>query len=84
MSTSTTPSTRRAGGFASKLALVVAVVLIAALALFVLQNTVHTTINFFGWNFDLAQSVSLLGAAGVGAVITLALMAAFRVRRAVR
>lgn len=81
---STTESTKRRGGVASTLALVVAAVLIAALVVFVLQNTLHTTINFLGWNFDLAQSVSLLGAALIGSVITLALTAALRVRRAVR
>ena len=84
MSSTTESTKRRAGGVASKLALVVAVVLIAALVVFVLQNTLHTTINFLGWNFDLAQSVSLLGAALIGSVITLALTAALRVRRAVR
>lgn len=81
---STTESTKRRGGVASTLALAVAAVLIAALVVFVLQNTLHTTINFLGWNFDLAQSVSLLGAALIGSVITLALTAALRVRRAVR
>lgn len=44
----------------------------------------HTTINFVGWNFDLAQGVALLGAAGVGAVIALIVSAAIRLRRAVR
>ena len=53
-----TPS-RRSGG-AAKFSLVVALVLVLALAIFVAQNTVHTTINFIGWNFDLAQGVALL------------------------
>ncbi len=82
-STDTTPTKRR-GGFASKLALLITLVLVAALVIFVLQNTVHTTINFLGWNFDLGQGVSLLGAAVVGAVITLTATAALKVRRAVR
>ena len=77
-------STRRSGGFAAKFSLVVALVLVTALAVFVLQNTVHTTINFIGWNFDLAQGVSLLGAAVVGAVIALVVSAAIRLRRVVR
>lgn len=67
---------RRAGGLASKFALIVAVVLVVALVTFVLQNTVHTNINFIGWHFDLAQGFSLLGAAVVGAAI--------RLRRAIR
>ncbi|QII07141.1 DUF1049 domain-containing protein [Rhodococcoides fascians A25f] len=85
MTTSTdTTTTKRRGGFASKLALLITLVLVAALVIFVLQNTVHTTIDFLGWNFDLGQGVSLLGAAVVGAVITLTATAALKVRRAVR
>ena len=77
-------TTRRSGGFAAKLALIVALVLTIALVIFVLQNTVHTNINFIGWNFDLAQGFSLLGAAVVGAVIALIVSAAIRLRRAIR
>ncbi|MET0199778.1 DUF1049 domain-containing protein [Rhodococcus sp. RS1C4] len=83
-STSVRPAPRRRGGITSKLALIVALILAIALVVFVLQNTVHTRINFIGWNFDLAQGVSLLGAAAVGAVIALAVVAALRLRRAVR
>ncbi|KAA0927974.1 lipopolysaccharide assembly protein LapA domain-containing protein [Rhodococcus sp. IEGM 1401] len=83
-STDTTKAPKRRGGFASKFALLITLVLVAALVIFVLQNTVHTTINFLGWNFDLGQGVSLLGAAVVGAVITLTATAALKVRRAVR
>ncbi|GGG20063.1 hypothetical protein GCM10007304_37440 [Rhodococcoides trifolii] len=85
MSTTTnrTPA-RKAGGFASKFSLLIALVLIVALVIFVLQNTVHQNINFIGWNFDLSVGVSLLGAAIVGAVIALILGAAIRLRRAVR
>ncbi|WP_338888842.1 DUF1049 domain-containing protein [Rhodococcus sovatensis] len=79
----TTPARRRSGGF-TKFSLVIALVLIVALVIFALQNTVHTRINFIGWNFDLAQGVWLLGAAAVGSIITLAVTAALRVRRAVR
>jgi uncharacterized integral membrane protein len=71
-------------GFAPKFALVVALVLTVALLVFVLQNTIHTTINFIAWSFDLSQGVSLLGAAVVGAVIALVVSAAIRLRRAVR
>lgn len=74
---------RRSGG-AAKATLVLALILTVALAVFTLQNTVHTTINFVGWNFDVAQGVALLGAAGVGAVIALVVSAAIRLRRAVR
>lgn len=85
MTTSTdTTTTKRRGGFAAKFALLITLVLVAALVIFVLQNTIHTNINFLGWNFELAQGVSLLGAAIVGAVITLAATAALKVRRAVR
>lgn len=77
-------STGRTRGLASRFALVVALVLTIALLVFVLQNTVHTTINFIGWNFDLAQGISLLGAAVVGAVIALIVSAALRLRRVVR
>lgn len=83
MSTTTHTPARRSG-FAAKFSLSVAFLLAVALVVFVLQNTVHTTINFVGWNFDLAQGVALLGAAGVGAVIALIVSAAIRLRRAVR
>lgn len=76
--------TRRSGGFASKFGLTLALVLVVALAIFALQNTVHTNVNFIGWNFDLAQGVWLLGAAVVGAVIALTVSAALRVRRAIK
>jgi len=75
---------RRSGGIATKFGLSFALVLVVALAVFALQNTVHTTVNFLGWNFDLAQGVWLLGAAVVGAVIALIISAAVRVRRAIR
>jgi uncharacterized integral membrane protein len=75
---------RRAGGFFSKLSLLVALILTVALVIFILQNTIHTTINFVGWNFDLAQGVALLGAAVVGAIIAFAISGALRVRRAVK
>lgn len=74
---------RRAGGLATKFGLIVALVLVVALAIFALQNTVHTTVNFLGWNVDLAQGVWLIGAAVVGAVIALIVSAAIRVRRAI-
>ena len=83
-STTVRPAPRKRGGFLSKFALLIAFVLIVALVIFVLQNTVHSTINFIGWNFDLAQGVSLLGAAVVGALITIFVSAALRIRRAVR
>ena len=66
-----TTTTKRRSGFASKLALLITLVLVGALVIFVLQNSVRTTIDFLGWNFDLSQGISLLGAAVVGAVITL-------------
>lgn len=78
------PAPRRRGGFLSKFSLVIALVLVVALVILLLQNTVHTRLNFIGWNFDLAQGVWLLGAAVVGSVVTLAVTAALRVRRAVR
>ena len=86
MSALTNSDRRAAGrsGGAAKATLVLALILTVALAVFVLQNTVHTTINFVGWNFDVAQGVALLGAAGVGAVIALVVSAAIRLRRAVR
>ncbi|MGK2866547.1 MAG: lipopolysaccharide assembly protein LapA domain-containing protein [Mycobacterium sp.] len=76
--------TRRSGGFATKFGLILAFVLVVALAIFALQNTVHTNVNFIGWNFELAQGVWLLGAAAVGAVIALIVSAALRVRRAIK
>ena len=82
--TATADTTKRRGGFASKFALLVTIVLVAASVVFVLQNTIHTTINFLGWNFDLGQGVAMLGAAVVGAVIALTATAALKVRRAVR
>ncbi|GAB7067281.1 DUF1049 domain-containing protein [Mycobacterium hodleri] len=82
MTNTTTDRTR--GGFASKFALVIAALLAIALVIFVLQNTIHTTINFIGWNFDVAQGVSLLGAAVVGAIIALVVSAVIRLRRVVR
>lgn len=50
-STDTAGTTKRRGGFASELALLITLVLVAALVIFVLQNTIHTNINFLGWNF---------------------------------
>ncbi|KRD07862.1 hypothetical protein ASE48_10600 [Mycobacterium sp. Root265] len=75
---------RRSGDLAAKLALILALVLVVALAIFALQNTVHTTVSFIGWDFELAQGVWLLGAAAVGAIIALVVSAALRVRRAIR
>lgn len=72
------------GGVKAKLALVIAFLLMVLLLVFALQNTIHTQINFIAWNFDVAQGVSLLGAAAVGAVIALVVSAAFRLRRAIR
>lgn len=82
-STDHTQASRR-GGFASKLALIIALLFTAVLVIFVLQNTVHENVNVLGWNFQLPQGVWLLGAAAIGAIITVALWAALRVRRAVR
>lgn len=84
MTTTADTATKRRGGLAGKFALLIALVLVATLVIFVLQNTVHTTVNFLGWNFDLGQGVALLGAAIVGAVIALTATAAVKVRRAVR
>lgn len=84
MSTTNAEKKPAVGGFAAKFALGVAFVLLVALLIFVLQNTIHTQINFIGWNFDVAQGVSLLGAAVVGAVIALIVSAAVRLRRAIR
>lgn len=82
MNTST--PTRRSGSVLSKITLVVALVLIIALVVFVLQNTDRTRIEFISFNFDLGVGVALLGAAVVGAVIALIVSAAIRVRRAVK
>ena len=76
--------TRRSGGIATKFGVIFAAILVVTLAVFALQNTVHTTVNFLGWNFDLAQGVWLIGAAVVGAVIALIVSAAIRVRRAIK
>lgn len=84
MTISGTGNRRTGGGLAAKLALGVAFGLVVALLLFVAQNTTHTQINFVGWKFTVAQGVSLLGAAAVGAVIALIVSAAVRLRRAVR
>ncbi|GGF08996.1 LapA family protein [Williamsia phyllosphaerae] len=89
MATATTDTTthrsgRRTFGAASKLMLAVATVLVAALVVFVLQNTVHTSISFIAWDFDLGVGVALLGSAVVGAVVALTLSGAVRARRALR
>lgn len=76
--------TPRRGGFASKLALIIALLFGIVLVIFALQNTVHENVNVLGWNFQLPQGVWLLGAAAIGAIIAVALSAALRVRRAVR
>ncbi len=81
--TTTRPqTTTRRPGF--RIAVAASFVLIVGLLVFVLQNTIHTRINFIAWNFDLAQGVSLLGAAVVGAVITLVVSAAIRLRKVMR
>lgn len=74
---------RTTGGFFSTFSLVVSLILVVALVIFVLQNTVATNIDFLGWNFELAQGVALLGAAVVGALIAIVVGGAIRVRRAV-
>ncbi len=82
--TTTHRSARRGFGVVSKFLLAVAAVLVAALVVFVLQNTVHTTINFITWDFDLGVGVALLGSAVVGAVVALIVSGAVRARRALR
>jgi uncharacterized integral membrane protein len=83
MNTAERTQSRRSGGVGAKLALIAAGILSIALLIFVLQNTVHTTINFLGWNADVAQGVSLLIAAVVGGVIALVVSAAIRLRKTV-
>jgi uncharacterized integral membrane protein len=83
MNTAEHTQSRRSGGVGAKLALIAAAILSIALLIFVLQNTVHTTINFLGWNTDVAQGVSLLIAAVVGGVIALVVSAAIRLRKTV-
>lgn len=83
MNTAEHTLSRRSGGVGAKLALIAAGILSIALLIFVLQNTVHTTINFLGWNADVAQGVSLLIAAVVGGVIALVVSAAIRLRKTV-
>ncbi|WP_045821746.1 LapA family protein [Williamsia herbipolensis] len=83
-STTTERPARRGFGAASKMLLAVATVLVAALVVFVLQNTVHTTISFVAWDFDLGVGVALLGSAVVGAVVALTVSGAIRARRALR
>ncbi len=75
---------RRSGRIVTKFGLILAAVLVVTLAVFALQNTVHATVNFLGWNFDLPLGIWLLGAAVVGAVIALIASAALRVRRAIK
>jgi uncharacterized integral membrane protein len=84
MSNISSENKRESGGVAAKIALATAFILAVLLLIFVLQNTIHTTINFIGWNFNIAQGVSLMGAALVGAIIALVVSAAIRLRRAVR
>ncbi len=81
---STNTPARRSGSVTSRVTLAVALVLVVALLVFVLQNTDHTRIEFLGWDFNPGVGVALLGAAVVGAVIALAVNAAIRVRRAVK
>ncbi|MBI5341521.1 MAG: DUF1049 domain-containing protein [Mycolicibacterium rufum] len=83
MNTTEPTLSRRSGGVGAKLALIAAGLLSIALLTFVLQNTVHTTINFLGWNADVAQGISLLAAAVVGGVIALVVSAAIRLRKTV-
>jgi uncharacterized integral membrane protein len=83
MNTAEHTQSRRSGGVGAKLALIAAGILSIALLIFVLQNTVHTTINFLGWNADVAQGISLLAAAVVGGVIALVVSAAIRLRKTV-
>ena len=89
MTATTTPTVRpterparRGFGAASKTLLAVATVLVAALVVFVLQNTAHTTISVVAWDFDLGVGVALLGSAVVGSVVALTVSGAIRARRA--
>jgi len=84
MSNMTSEHKKSGGRFAVKFAFAASFVLVVALLIFVLQNTIHTTINFALWSFDIAQGISLLAAAAVGAAVALIISAAFRLRRAVR
>lgn len=75
---------RRSGSAVSLIATIVAVVLVVAAVILLLQNTVHTTINFLGWNADIGQGVALLAAGVVGALIAISISTILRIRRALR
>jgi uncharacterized integral membrane protein len=81
--TSTGPA-HRGRSATSLIALIVAAVLTIATVILLLQNTIHTKIDFIAWNLDIPLGLALLGAAVIGGAIAVSLGTVLRVRRALR
>ena len=77
----TSPKSRSVGPVTT-IGLVIAVVLIAAVVTFVLQNTDQVSVKFLAWQLDLGLGVAMLIGAAVGAVIAWIISGTVRARRA--
>jgi len=80
--TVSTKTRSRTVGPVTTIALVIAVVLIAAVVTFVLQNTDQVSVEFLAWQLDLGLGVAMLIGAAVGAVIAWIISGSVRARRA--
>ncbi|GAA1457596.1 lipopolysaccharide assembly protein LapA domain-containing protein [Williamsia maris] len=74
----------RTVGPVTAITLVIAVVLIAAVVIFVLQNTDQVSVEFLAWQLDLGLGVAMLIGAAVGAVIAWIISGTVRARRALK
>ncbi|MBJ7289304.1 lipopolysaccharide assembly LapA domain-containing protein [Williamsia sp.] len=79
-----TKTRSRTVGPVTTVALVIAVVLIAAVVTFVLQNTDQVSVEFLAWQLDLGLGVAMLIGAAVGAVIAWIISGTVRARRALK
>ena len=79
-----TSTKSRTVGPVTAITLVIAVVLIAAVVIFVLQNTDRVSVEFLAWQLDLGLGVAMLIGAAVGAVIAWIISGTVRARRALK
>ena len=60
---------RRGPGWGTYFVTIVALVVVAAVVVFVLQNTVRINIKFLGWKQTNVKTADALGAAGIGGLV---------------
>jgi uncharacterized integral membrane protein len=76
-----TTTVKRRTSVPAVLATILALVVLAALIVFVVQNGDTTRISYFGWDLDLALGLSLLLAAVLGFILGILTSAILRLRR---